>query len=94
MKRRRMPHFAALSPNGKNTHAANIDGQPVCGGTVIATFRFRARITCPGCIRRRPDLARRWANRPLVGRNELEAEHEKFYAKIRTLLNAVSPDHH
>ncbi len=82
MSRERL--FAALSPNGHRVHLANGDGQPVCGSKVIAVYRARARVTCPGCRVRRAQKARRLDGRPLV----VGVNHEPFYAAMRRALES------
>lgn len=59
---------AALSPNGRRVHLARGDGSPVCGSSVIASCRVRARVTCPGCRARRPSKAQRLEHLPHVVR--------------------------
>jgi hypothetical protein len=80
----RRRYFAAMSPNGRKVHLANTRGYPVCGALVDARHRVHARITCPRCILRCPDRARRLARRPhVVGLN-----WEPLYRALGRALDA------
>ena len=65
---KRRPHFAAMAGGGRVVHVVNADGDNACGSKVYADFRLHARITCPGCMKRRPDLVKAWGKRRLYRR--------------------------
>ncbi len=79
---------AALSPNGHLTHLARRDGSPICGAKISASYVVHARVTCHGCLRRRPDKARRLARRPYV----IGVDHSPLYAAVARALEGGSAE--
>lgn len=78
---------AALSANGHLVHLARADGLPVCGTKISACYRVHARVTCPGCRRRRPEKTKRLERRPYV----IGVDHSPLYAALQRALESGAP---
>ncbi len=81
-----------MTSNGRLVHIATADGHLVCRSDCGDLYRFRARITCEACIRKRPAIARRWASRPLVTERDLRERHEALYRVVRAALGIAEND--